>query len=269
MGQQSYALYLMSQHGLIEKLDYSIFADPGREKKQTYQFLKELIKWQKDKGWTPLIWDQSKNLYKDLISQSNSTNHRFASIPLYTKNDDGTVSMLRRQCTTEYKIRVVSRNIRELHGLKSRQRWPKTYIYFGISLDEMNRMAYPDRTNVVHVYPFCGYQADKNGLKPTDHQRMTRNEIQKWLTDNGYQVPPKSSCTFCPFQRNSEWLKMKQEDPKEFAVSIKIDKKVRNSTKRGIKQPGYLHRSGTPLETAELNEAQIGINYDCFGVCGI
>lgn len=51
--------------------------------------------------------------------------------------------MVRRQCTSEYKIEVVNKAIRrELLGLKFRQRVPKDVVihqYFGISTDEAAR----------------------------------------------------------------------------------------------------------------------------------
>ena len=62
-----------------------------------------------------------------------------------TKDANGKVGIVRRQCTKEYKIEVVDRAIRrELLGLQPRQRIPGdvvVYQYFGITLDEAGRAA--------------------------------------------------------------------------------------------------------------------------------
>ena len=48
--------------------------------------------------------------------------------------------MIQRQCTGQYKIQPVVKKVRELHGLKPRQRMPKTEMWLGITLDEIQRM---------------------------------------------------------------------------------------------------------------------------------
>ncbi len=264
MGQQSAAMYLMSQLGIFPKLDYSIFADPGREKSETYKYLNWLIKEQKKNNWTPIIWDKSKNLYEDILNQENSTGQRFASIPAYTQSG----GMIRRQCTNEYKINVVDNVIRDLQGVKKNHSFKPVNLWFGISIDELQRMFGPHRKNVTHVYPFCGYYNDGNGFKELEWGiKMNRSDINSWMKKNGYPIPPKSSCVFCPFQDDNSWLELKRNHPEDFKAAVKVDKSIRNMTKRGLTDKIYLHDSLKTLDKAEFKEAQVKMNFDCYGYC--
>ena len=102
LGVQSTTLYLMSSTGIYQRADYAIFADPGAEHPKTYELLKWLLIWQKENDSIP-IYVEKKDLYRDLINDS-LTENKFAPLPTFTKDGKG---ILRRQCTAEYKIRVI------------------------------------------------------------------------------------------------------------------------------------------------------------------
>jgi hypothetical protein len=121
------------------RFDLCSFADTGEETASVYAHLDHL----KSLG-TPEIWVRSAGkLGDDLVRGRNSTEQRFVSIPAFTTGPAGKVGMVRRQCTSEYKIEVVNKAIRrELLGLKPRQRMPKDIVihqHFGISTDEAGR----------------------------------------------------------------------------------------------------------------------------------
>ena len=65
-------------------------------------------------------------------------------IPVYLKGGDGEGDGIgRRQCTDNYKIRPIRRRIREMLGLRPRQRVPAgttVELWLGISTDEAIRM---------------------------------------------------------------------------------------------------------------------------------
>jgi len=268
MGVQSVAMYLMSSMGELPRFDYSIFADPGKEKRETYEYLEWLLDWQKENNGIPIIVDNSKNLFKDLMNNENSTGQRFASIPAFTKNEDGTKGMLRRQCTNEYKIAVVENNIKKLLGIKKGQSYSEEVeLYIGISLDEVTRVSIPQRKNTTYVYPFCNYYRNKKKGWFGEFEKMNRHNILSWYKEKGFPIPPKSSCVFCPFQSDYNWLELKRNNPEDFAEAVKLDKEIRNSSKRGITQPIYLHESCKPLDEVELNENQTEIEFNCSPFC--
>jgi hypothetical protein len=257
-GLQSSALYFMSSIGELPRADYAICADPGREKKGTYEYLEFMKDWAKLNNGIPIIIVNRKNLYVDLLNQTNSTGQRFSPIPCFTLGEDGSKGMLRRQCTYEYKIMQVDWQIRQLYGLKPRQWTPKTFVWQGITTDEIERMSFSESNWKVKVYPFIGYQATK-----TDTEKLAwgikknRNECETWFTDREMPVPPKSSCTFCPYQSDLSWFELKTNDPDEFEICCQVDEAIRNSTKKGIKNPAFLHESCVPLREVKFNQLDV------------
>lgn len=267
IGQQSMAMYFMSSMGILPRLDYSIFADPGREKKESYEYIRWAMEWAKGNNGIPIIWTGEKKLYRDLMKQSNSSGNRFASIPAYTKGGKG---QLRRQCTMEYKVAEFNKAVRSLYDLAPYQNFPKTEIWIGITIEELNRIRLNEIKKFINVYPFCNYQTSQTyGSKFLDYQKRTRNDCVNWLKENGFEVPPTSLCTFCPFQPDKSWLHTKKEDPKEWKALLKLDNAIRYSSKKGKNGPIYLHRSGKPLDEVDFNENQLPINYECEGHCDV
>lgn len=62
--------------------------------------------------------------------------------------------------------------------------------------------------------------------------------------------------------------------PNEFAKAVAFDKAFRNSTKAGVKQPVFLHRSLRPLDEVEFRPAYTTPLFDsfteeCEGMCGV
>lgn len=268
LGVQSTALYYMSSMGLLPRVDYAIFVDTGKEKKKTIQYLKFLKGWQKENNGIPIIVVRKKNLYRDLLNSTNSTGQRFSSIPAFTKNEDGTIGMLRRQCTYEYKIEMVDRQIRELFNVK--QLTGKVVeVWKGISMDEIERLSIPSDKWKIHVYPFCGYTVTKSDTsKWGDFERMTRNDIVNWYNNNNLPIPPKSSCVFCPYQSDAAWYDMKVNEPSDFKAAVKVDKAIRDSTKKGIKSQAFLHDSCMPLDQIEFTPGLPDLWHgECSGGC--
>ena len=251
LGVQSTAMYLMSSLGHIDRADYAIFADPGAELPDTYKLWKSLKKWQKNNNGIPLIIKR-KSYYKDLID-ANKKDIRVASIPAFTESQ----GMIRRQCTEEYKIKVVIKEVRRLHSLKKRQRMKLTEMFLGISLDEIQRMKTSQLYNIKYKYPLI----DK---------RITRNDCIKFLENYNFKNVKKSACIFCPFHSNNSWKDLKKNYPSEWKKVIKIDKAIRNTlTKKGLKDKLYLHRSLKPIDEAYLQEDQEELFMCEEGYCGI
>ena len=268
LGVQSTCMYYMSSMGQMERCDYAIFVDTGREKKKTLEYLEYLQEWQQKNNGIPIVVVRKKNLYKDLLEGENSTGQRFSSIPAFTKNVDGTKGMLRRQCTNEYKIEQVDKEIRKLYGLRPGQWTPKTYLYKGISLDEIERLSVPKKKWKISMYPFVGYAVTAKTTDKIDTPRMTRLEIVSWYIRHGLPIPPKSSCVFCPYQSDASYLDMKQNEPEDWQAAVRIDKAIRNSTKKGIKNELFLHESLKPLDQVEFKSGAPDLWHgECSGNC--
>ena len=269
VGIQTVAMYIMSSEKELERCDYAIFADTGGEKTATINYYDFLLEWAKKNNGIPLYKAEYKNLQQDLLNHSNSSGNRFAPIPAFTMNN-GKTGMLRRQCTMEYKIGQVNKKIREILDLPGRSRFPIIEIWQGITIDEVHRMTIPRERWKIHVYPFCGYKVYSDGnFERIDTEIRSRNNIIYWFKKNGLELPEKSSCVFCPFQSDQNWLRLKNNYPNDFNRAIIVDKAIRDSSKKGIKCPIYLHESLKPLDEVKFDEDKNHLWGNCTDYCDI
>lgn len=251
LGMQSTALYLMSSKGIINRADYAIFSDPGAELPDTYQLLKDLQIWQKRNNGIEIIVTKS-DLYNDILS--DDIKKRDASIPAHVRNLEDQGGMLKRQCTSHYKIEPVYKEIRKLYKLKPKQHMLPTEIWLGISTDEIQRAKTSRQYNVQNIYPLIDFNYD-------------RSDCKKFLSDNGFYNVKKSSCVFCPYKSNRDWKEIKTQYPKEWKKVIKIDAKIRKGLP--IKAEAFLHRSLRPINEVYLQENQEELFMCEEGYCGL
>lgn len=265
-GVQSTCLYLLKKI----KFDCAIFADTQEEPEDVYKHLE----WLKGINDPKILIRTAGKLGDDLIHGTNSTGHRFASIPAFVFTEGAKrESKLRRQCTSEYKIEVIERTIRyEIVGIKPRQWMPRNvmvYQYFGITVDEKIRAEKSKKRFeklwwAKPVYPFLD-------------MGWTRQDCVEWLADKVPHKTPRSACTFCPYHSNAEWLSIKTNDPVGWARAVEIDNALRTEgTRANAKLDGvmYLHRKCVPLETidfaSEIDRRFCGEKESCDeGVCFI
>lgn len=301
VGVQSTTLYLMACRGDF-RLDYAIFSDTGDEPTEVYKHLAYL----QSLNGIPILVRSKGRLSADLMRGENSTSHRFASIPAFTRgpSEDDDVGRTRRQCSKEYKIEVIEKTIRqELLGLKPKQRIPKdvkVVQYIGISLDEAGRAqrmmaprlvkakTVPERTTKAgKIIPakFIPTHWEKPrhlGVIrfPLIEKFMTRTNCKTWLLESG-NLPhecPRSACVFCPFHDDEEWLGIKAV-PEDWDLAVSVDESLRvkgNILNRNMDSEMFLHRSCLPLVQIEFkpkdkDERQASIPFwrECMGVCGI
>ena len=112
-GVQSSTLALMIEKNLVPMVDCAIFADTGAEPKEVYTWLE----WLKEQVSYPVHIVQWRNLKEDLIAVANGKRN-IVPIPFFTIDESGKKGIMRRQCTADYKIRPVTKKIRELLGLQ-------------------------------------------------------------------------------------------------------------------------------------------------------
>jgi hypothetical protein len=255
-GVQSTTMLLMACHGLIERPDYVIFADTGWEPEPVYDHLEWLEK-EAAKHGLEITTVRNGNIKED-VKQHVDTGERAASLPYHLKADDGSEGFNGRQCTSEYKIQPIRKDIRKQLGYEPRQKIREKVIMMkGISLDEYQRMSISNVKWIEHSYPLID-------------QNMDRQSCYVWLEKNGYSIPPKSSCIGCPFHNNELWRDMKRNDPQSWEDAVQFDKKIRHQPK--LRSEAYLHRDRVPLDQVDLNENQTELdlfNNECGGYCGV
>jgi hypothetical protein len=270
-GVQSTAIYLMMIDGEIPAADIAIFADVKEEPKAVYDHLQRL----KEIGGPEIVTVTAgeKSLGENLISGVNSTGQRHISIPTYLAIDGEKTALGRRQCTSEYKIKPIEREIRERMGAVGRplKKGKTVTQVFGLSFDEPRRV---ERVRA-QFHGRTGWSAEF----PLFDDMMTRGDCLKYLSKRWPHPVPRSACVFCPFHSDDEWLRIKNEDPEAWQRAIEIDRAIRLETSacvRGMNAEQFLHRSCQPLELVELKVSPpdtqrrfLWSDMDCEGMCGV
>lgn len=254
-GVQSFALAAMSALGELPSVDAAIHADTQHEKTRTYAFAEK---------WTPWLVERGVNVITVADVKAATVFYRKngqVGLPVFTiKDSDGSKGKLRRSCTQRWKIAPQRRHISKMlkaHGLKKTpgvvEQW------FGITLDEWDRMGDSHVRYVQNRYPF---------MEMFDPP-MSRLDVMNWLDRKGLEIPPKSACVFCPFHSREQWREVRDSGNGDWQKAIDIDRLMR------YKRPGYtcyVHNARVPLEEVDLRtEQEHGqlelFSEECTGYC--
>lgn len=247
-GVQSTTLLAMSVALEVDRLRGVIFADTGWEPKAVYETVDWCEAMAKAAG-IDFYRVSAGNIRDDAVAGTRS-----ASLPVTTKDEDGGVARLRRQCTHEYKIAPIQKKLRELGATAKNP----VDLWLGISLDEVQRMK-PSRVKYVrHKFPLVD-------------RRMTRHDCLMWLQRQRFPLPARSACIGCPFHDDATWRKMRDESPEEWADACEFDESIRRLPR--IDSDCYLHRTAVPLSDVDLCTPQDHGQLDlwpneCEGYCG-
>jgi hypothetical protein len=258
-GVQSSTLALMFAAGELKPMpDGAIFADTGGEPRHVYTWLDWLE--------TRLPFPVYRVMHKEGLTANIHAaidGGRFAGAPFFTESDHNSAGQLRRQCTREFKVQPITRKVRELVGLKYRQRAPRKILavqYIGISFDEVIRMRTAREHWITNKWPLVDLE-------------MRRQDCLDWMKAQGHPEPQRSACSYCPYHSDAEWRNLQKQSPDDFAVAVDIDRRIRAGV-RGTTQKLYLHRSLKPLDAIEFKTAadygQVDMfENDCEGLCGV
>lgn len=253
-GEQSTALALMAAERIVPNCDGAVFADTGGEPDEVYRHLMVLQLVCAAYGLP--VYRVSKGSIED---DALDTEHRFASMPLYTKDAKGRVGMLRRQCSREYKVEEVHRKARDLLG-KMRPKPGEVEMWVGISTDEAHRMKPSGKQYVVNRWPLI-------------ELGMSRADCRSFNESRGFHDVPKSACIVCPYTDRDRWRDMQVRRPEEFETAVQFERDIRNSP-RFRADDVYLTRHAKPLDQIDFrNEEEAGqlnmFDAECEGVCGV
>ncbi len=258
-GVQSTALALMAARGVFtEKIDAAIFADTGWEPKAVYK----QVDWLRTQLPFPILIASTGNIRIDILARREFSQGRYASIPWFMKMPDGTNGMGQRQCSSEYKLAPIMREVRRMLRAPMRGRIASgtVEVWIGISRDEASRMKPARQKYMVNRWPLI-------------ERNITRADCLSWLKQRGYPEPPKSACIGCPFHNQAMWKEMRDKRPEEFADAVAIDAALRVGEARGMRGEEFMHSARIPLaEAVELasNSDQGNLfENECEGICGV
>jgi hypothetical protein len=276
-GVQSSAMALMASRGELPDSDMvrgAIFADTQDEPESVYKWLD----WLETQLTFPVHRVTAGKLSeKALKMRVTKDGRRFCSsdIPVFTLSSDGSIGkVMNRSCTVDFKIRPILKKLRQLSSVKRGTKVPVVEQWIGISIDEWGR-AKASRD----PWAVCRW--------PLIEQKMTRSKCLEWMQKNNYPTPPRSSCVFCPYHRNSEWRRLQVEEPQAFADAVKFEKQLQEAkgNSENFHSVPFLHKSCKPLETIDFRsdvERGQGLLFDegdshpldswqdeCDGMCGV
>lgn len=245
-GVQSTAITLLAIDGHLPMPDVAIFSDTGWEPKAVYEQVDRLAATCESAG-IRFLRVSNGNLRRDAVDPE----HRYASIPYFVRNPDGSEGMGRRQCTSEYKLSPITRKIRELLGAKppTFRRVPKGRVaeqWVGFSTDEVIR---------------ANRRKDSQGVQylttryPLLDLGMSRDDCIAYLAEKGWGDTQKSACIGCPYHGNRQWRDLRDNHPDEWADAVEFDEAIRKGGSRGLPLNGeaFLHRSRLPLSIAPID----------------
>jgi hypothetical protein len=244
-GVQSTAMALLIIQGKIPPIDGAIFADTGWEPQAVYDHLDRMEREIYKPAGIPLYRVTAGNIRNDALDPD----HRFASMPLFVRNPDGSGGMARRQCTSEYKLKPIKRKVRELLGYPHPTPVPRGVFVeqlVGISSDEVQRAKDSGIKYAVNTHPLLDLG-------------ISRRDCLRILHAAGWETTPKSACVGCPFHGNAQWRRMRDEQPAEWADAVAFDAEIRNGSARAnangheLRGSMYLHRSLLPLADAPVD----------------
>jgi hypothetical protein len=266
-GVQSSTVALLIASGEIAPVDAAIFSDTQWEPRGVYDWLDWLdAEIQRSPNPFPIHRVTAGNIREGILAKQNATGQRFASVPWFVRSPDGTMGMVRRQCTYEYKLAPLTREKRRLLGYAPRQRIPvgSCETLIGISLDEAIRAKESMERWNTNVFPLLDL-------------RMTRQDCLRWMESKGYPRPPKSSCIGCPFHSDAQWREIKA-DPEAWSDVVQIDRAIRKPVGK-MRGEQFMHRSATPLEDVDFSTpeergqgtlfGEDGFGNECEGMCGV
>jgi hypothetical protein len=253
-GVQSTTLALMAAHGEIGPMPHAaIFADTGDEPDAVYDHLR---------------WLMSPNV---LPFPVHTTTRGRLSERLFEGDDDARVpfhvgagGLSKRQCTRNYKLKPIRRKVRELLGVDARGYIApgSVEMWVGISIDEAIRMKPSGARFLVNRWPLI-------------EKRISRRDCMTWLERNGYPVPPKSSCVYCPFRSDAQWRDLRDNDPAGWRRAVQVDARLREPDQVArFRGELFAHRSCEPLDQVDLStledrgQLNLFLN-DCEGMCGV
>lgn len=223
-GTQSCYIAALIARGELPAPDYALIADTGREKKSTFEYLRDVVQ--------PALPFEIKIIPKHVYATVDlwgGADGESLLIPAYT-NESGQISKLDTYCSNEWKTRVCERFLRGV-GVKSFRKW------IGFSVDEPTRYLRMRKS-----------QGDRVRFPLVDDIATTREQCVAGVEAFGWPTPEWSACWCCPNMRDVEWAAL---TPEEFEKACVLDAEIRKRDPHV-----FLHKSCVALRDVKFSKEQ-------------
>lgn len=199
-----------------------VFADTGCEWPETYCHLRVFGEWLRERGL------EIVTLGKEYRSQVPSRDER--SLLEYCEGYRITPMAGSRWCTVGWKVDLIRQYAKE-HDIAMQ--------YIGIAADEWHR---------------------KRDLSyPLIERGITRQDCVKIIRTAGLDVPQKSGCYICPFQRTAQWRELYRRHPELYEQAANLE---RISTARRGRQTHIRPGSDYTLDELQMQIDAQGTFFD-------
>lgn len=222
-GVNSVALHLLMLDKGVEF--ESVFVHHGTDWPETYHYLAGFQWWLKSQGHRPItILRPDVNTVEGV---------RFDNVYGYYKFKKTFPAKMTRSCTDRFKIQVI-------------YKYCKTpcFMFIGIDNGEAHRAKISFRDGVENRYPLVEQMIDRDGCKQI-------------ISRSGLPLPTKSGCYICPFQKLSEWKRLRHEHPELFCAAEKLENQYIERRSAEGKKPMYITQD-RPLKYA-IEEHQMSM----------
>jgi hypothetical protein len=180
-------------------------------------------------------------------------------MPLFIKNLNGSKGILRRQCSHQYKVKVLLAEARRRLGAEvlpegrigRTRRGRYLFQWVGISTDEFVRAKDSGVSYARNVFPLLdlGY---------------SRQDCQQYLADHGFAAVSRSACVGCPYTSNTGWRSLRDNHPEQWEQAVAFDRQIRSGGARAnangnrLLGQAFLHPSLLPLDQAPIDPPATG-----------
>lgn len=221
-GTQSVAIAALIVSGRLAPPDAVVISDTEREKSSTWDYLRETVGPALARIGLRVHRIQKRQYEEDDLVDDNG----HTLMPVWRP---GGLARLPGYCSDRWKRRPIQRWARD-HGYTAVRSW------IGYSFDERRRMRAPTTRWWHEWYPLIDLA-------------IPRSTCVRIVEEAGWPSPPTSCCWMCPHMSNARWRVVRESPDWEKAVAL--DESLRRDTDPLI----FVHRSGTPLATADLGSA--------------
>lgn len=218
-GVDSTVIAILIINGTIERPEHIVMVDTGYEKQSTWDYINKVVQPRLTEVGLEIKILKTNDYSDNSIIDKNG----MVRIPACRKNLDGSVSKLRTCCNGGWKATVVNRWMRKI-GIERVEQW------IGFSADESRRKLKNKKKWISFRYPLI-------------ELGMTRNDCIYYAGKHNWPMPPRTSCYFCPQQRDEQWRQMARDEPEEFQRAVDLEIEL-HKTKPDI----FLHRSCKDLK---------------------
>jgi len=200
--------------GLAERVELPhlvLFSDTGGERPATYRHVEHMAAWCAVRG-VPFVTVTNGGRGQGATLEENCLTRK--ELPSLAYGFKG--------CSSKWKRQPMDRYVREwAPAVECWENGGKVLRLIGIDAGESHRAVLTEDAKHVYRYPLVEWG-------------WTREECVTAIRAAGLEVPPKSSCFFCPAMRRAEVLRLAEEEPDLFARAVAIEANAETHTVVGL-----------------------------------